>query len=133
MPVLYTREYDTSLIDLNEDVLFLYVEAYNESGGGRRVVKLRQHERGLPLFLRENYSESGYLNGVTEYRDIPTIENNLQYVGKQLFDGKIVCVPLYPLTTEITILEKQSPKLAGYLKKRLASYNLRFRMGDEPR
>lgn len=126
MPVLITKEYDTSLIDMNENVYYVYVNAVSESGGGRRVVTLRQHTRGLPLTLREDYSVNGLFTSNTESRDTQRIETEFQQITKVLAEGYIVCVPIYPLTEELTLLEKRSPKVAGYLQKRLELFRLRY-------
>lgn len=126
MPVLTTKEYDTSLIDMNENVYYLYVNADSNIGGGRRIVSLRQHTRGLPLTLRDDYSENGTFTVATESRDIQRIENEFQSITKVLAEGYIVCVPIYPLTEELTLLEKRSPKVAGYLQKRLELFHLRY-------
>lgn len=130
MPVIYTKEYDLSLVDLNEELLMLYVESHNQSGGGRRIVFLRQHERGIPVTIRENYSDSGIITPTTEVRDLEAVESCFQVIGHHLANGKTVCVPIYPLTEEIIAIEKQSPKVAEYLKKRMASYNMRYHLGS---
>lgn len=126
MPVLSTKEYELSLLDMNENVFYVYVNSFISTGGGRRIVTLRQHERGLPLTLRENYTDSGGLSSETEARDIPRIENEFQQINKILGEGWIVCLPIYPLTEELTLLEKQSPKVGGYLRKRLETLQSRF-------
>jgi hypothetical protein len=133
MPVLYTKEYDLSLVDLNEELLMLYVESHAKSGGGRRVVFLRQHERGIPVIIRENYSESGIITPATEVRDLEAVESCFQVIGNHLANGKTVCVPIYPLTEEVISIEKQSPKVAAYLRKRMASYNMKYHLGNTTR
>ena len=51
------REYDIDLMALNDDLYHAYVESHTGTGGERRVVFLRQHEKGIPITLRENYSD----------------------------------------------------------------------------
>jgi len=126
MPILTTKEYDTSLLHMNENVYYIYVNSVKDSGGGRRIVSLRQHQRGLPLTLREDYSDKGSLGSATESRDIQRMETEFQLITKKLSEGYIVCVPIYPLTEELTLLERQSPKVAGYLQKRLETFQLRY-------
>ena len=49
--------------------------------------------------------------------------NFKQYVT--LGYGKVVCLPILPLTKELITIEKQSPKLAGYVNKRIQSLGLK--------
>ena len=113
------------LMELNEDFYHVYIDSYVETGGGRETVFLRQHERGIPLTLRENFSDNGTLTSLTEQRDIVKVENEFQTIRYVSDQGKVVCLPILHLTKEIPILEKQSPKLAGYVKKRLQSLGLK--------
>ena len=125
MPVLYSRNYMAELMELNEDLYHVYIDSHVETGGGRETVFLRQHERGIPLTLRENFSDNGTLTSLTEQRDIVKVENEFQTIRYVSDQGKVVCLPILHLTKEIPILEKQSPKLAGYVKKRLQSLGLK--------
>ena len=125
MPVLYSRNYMADLMELNEDMNHVYIDSHVETGGGRETVFLRQHERGIPLTLRENFSDNGSLTSLTEQRDIVKVENEFQTIRYVSDQGKVVCLPILHLTKEIPILEKQSPKLAGYVKKRLQSLGLK--------
>jgi|TARA_Y100000401_G_scaffold76160_1_gene61965 hypothetical protein len=122
------HDYHTEFLEHNENLYHVYLESHREMGGGRDVVFLRQHERGIPLTLRENFSENGTLTSATEQRDIMKVENEFQAISQAISYGKIVCLPMYPLTKEIITLEKQSLKLAGYIKKRMESLNLRMRL-----
>ena len=125
MPVLYSRNYVADLMELNEDLYHVYIDSHVETGGGRETVFLRQHERGIPLTLRENFSDNGTLTSLTEQRDIVKVENEFQTIRYVSDQGKVVCLPILHLTKEIPVLEKQSPKLAGYVKKRLQSLGLK--------
>ena len=80
MPVLYSRNYMADLMELNEDLYHVYIDSHVETGGGRDVVFLRQHERGIPLTLRENFSDNGTLTSLTEQRDIVKVENEFQTI-----------------------------------------------------
>ena len=62
-------------------------------------------------------------------RDIIKVENEFQTINYSLNYGKILCVPIYPLLDELITIEKQSPKMAGYINKRLESLNWKIRMG----
>ena len=128
MSVIYAREYMTELMELNEDLYHVYIDSHVETGGGRETVFLRQHERGIPLTLRENFSENGSLTSLTEQRDIVKVENEFQAINQALNYGKIVCLPIYPLTKALTTIEKQSPKLAGYVNKRMQSLGLKAKI-----
>jgi len=128
MSVIYAREYMTELMELNEDLYHVYIDSHVETGGGRETVFLRQHERGIPLTLRENFSENGSLTSLTEQRDIVKVENEFQAINQALNYGKIVCLPIYPLTKELTTIEKQSLKLAGYVNKRMQSLGLKAKI-----
>ncbi len=128
MSIMYMHDYHTEFLEHNEDLYHVYIESHREMGGGRDVVFLRQHERGIPLTLRENFSENGTLTSATEQRDIMKVENEFQTISQALNYGKIVCVPMFPLTKEIITLEKQSLKLAGYIKKRMESLNFRMKL-----
>ena len=128
MSVIYAREYMTELMELNEDLYHVYIDSHVETGGGRETVFLRQHERGIPLTLYENFSENGSLTSLTEQRDIVKVENEFQAISHALSYGKVVCFPTYPLTRELITIEKQSPKLAGYVNKRMQSLGLKAKI-----
>ena len=129
MSVVYVREYQIDLMKLNEDLYHVYIDSHVETGGGRDIVYLRQHERGIPLTLRENFSDNGSLTSLTEQRDIMKVENEFQTIHYVLGQGKVICVPIYPLTKELITIEKQSPKMAGYINKRLESLSWKIRVG----
>ena len=126
MPYLFTREYDLELMDMNKDMYQVFIESNLNHGGERRVVLLRQSQKGLPLTLVNNYTDSGSLNVDTESRDIRRIESELQIISRTAQSGAIVCVPIRPLTKELTSIEKLSPKLASYAAKRLSSIGVVF-------
>jgi hypothetical protein len=126
MPYLFTREYDLELMDMNKDMYQVFIESNLNHGGERRVVLLRQSEKGLPLTLVNNYTDSGSLNVDTESRDIRRIESELQIISRTAQSGAIVCVPIRPLTKELTSIERLSPKLASYAAKRLSSIGVVF-------
>ena len=128
MSVIYSHNYLIELMEYNENLYHIYIESHREAGGGRDVVFLRQHDRGIPLTLRENFSEDGTLTSRTEQRDIIRIENEFQAISQALNYGKIVCLPMYPLTKELITIEKQSLKLAGYVNKRMESLNLQMKL-----
>jgi len=129
VPAIYVDNYETKLLELNENLYHLYIESHKGIGGGRDITFLRQHDRGIPLTLKDNFSEHGALTPETEARDIVKVENEFQTINYSLNYGKILCVPIYPLLDELTILEKQSPKTAGYISKRLESLNWKIRQG----
>ena len=126
MSIIYVREYQKDLMDLNEDLYHVYIDSHVETGGGRDVVFLRQHERGIPLTLRENFSDNGTLTSLTEQRDIMKVENEFQTIRYVTSQGKVICLPIFQLTNELITIEKQSPKLAGYVNKRIQSLGLRM-------
>ena len=115
------------LMELNEGLYHVYIDSHVETGGGRETVFLRQHERGIPLTLRENFSKNGSLTSSTEQRDIVKVENEFQVIGHVLDYGKIICLPMFPLTIQLITIEKQSPKLAGYINKRIQSLGLKMK------
>ena len=129
MSAIYLHTYQTKLLELNEDLFHLYIDSHKGIGGGRDITFLRQHDRGVPLTLRDNFSEHGALTSETEARDIVKVENEFQTINYSLNYGKILCVPIYPLLDELTIIEKQSPKMAGYINKRLESLSWKIRTG----
>ena len=124
MPYLFVRDYEIELMEMNKDLHHVYVESHGGSGGERKIVRLRLNERGLPLTLRDNYSELGTLTSNTEKRDITTLESELQKIGRASHSGVIVCVPLSRLTNELSIIEKLSPKVAGYVVQRMGSIGM---------
>ena len=129
MSVIYLHTYQTKLLELNENLYHVYIESHKGIGGGRDITFLRQHDRGVPLTLRDNFSEHGAVTSETEARDIVKVENEFQTINYSLNYGKILCVPIYPLLDELTIIEKQSPKMAGYINKRLESLSWKIRVG----
>mgnify|MGYP003109775800 FL=1 len=126
MSYLFTREYDLELMSMNKDMYQVFIESNLSHGGERRVVLLRQNEKGLPLTLVNNYTDSGSFNVDTESRDIRKIESELQVISRTSQSGAIVCVPIRPLTKELMNIEKLSPKLASYAAKRLLSIGIVF-------
>jgi len=113
-------------MSMNKSLYHIYIESASKSGGERRVAQMRLHENGLPLTLVNNYSKDGSLQAETEVRDMRTVEEELQKISRTSFSGAYVCVPMHPLTTELTNIERLSPKLAGYLIKRFQSIGLEF-------
>ena len=128
MSIIYMHDYHTEFLEHNENLYHVYLESHREMGGGRDVVFLRQHERGIPLTLRENFSENGTLTSATEQRDIVRIENEFQAISQALSYGKMICLPMYHLTKELITIEKQSIRLAGYINTRMESLNLRMKL-----
>ena len=129
MSAIYLHTYQTKLLELNENLYHVYIESHKGVGGGRDITFLRQHDRGIPLTLRDNFSEHGAVTPETEARDIVKVENEFQTINYSLNYGKILCVPIYPLLDELIIIEKQSPKMAGYINKRLESLSWKIRVG----
>ena len=126
MPYLFVRDYEIELMEMNKDLYHVYVESHGGSGGERKLVRLRMNERGLPLTLRDNYSELGTLASATEKRDITTLEAELQKIGRVSHSGVNVCVPLNRLTSELSIIEKLSPRVAGYVIQRMGSIGMQI-------
>ena len=126
MPYVFMRDYDLELLELNRDMHHVYVESHGNVGGERKTILLRQHERGLPLTLRNNFSDLGALSSESEKRDITTVEAEIGKISRLANSGANVCVPLTRLTNEFSPLERLSPRLAGYLLKRLASVGMRL-------
>ena len=125
MSAIYLHSYQTKLLELNENLYHIYVESHKGIGGGRDITFLRQHDRGIPLTLRNDFSEQGAITPETEARDIMKVENEFQTINYTLNYGKILCVPIYPLLDELITIEKQSPKLIGYINVRIQSLGLR--------
>ena len=121
MPFIRVRDYSVDLMEMNDHLHHLYVESVNGTGGERKIVWIRQHERGLPFTLRENYTDSGFLMPETYARDIRTVEGQLQKIGMLSHQGANICVPIQPVVAELEGIQRLSPKLAGYLKQRMSS------------
>ena len=119
MPIIYTSTYDLKLLDLNPQIRHVYIESHESRGGEPALVKVRNIEGSLPLTLRNNYSESGYLTSETEARDIVRIEEEFQHINQNLRMGAAVCIPTIPLNEELSRLRKYTPKVEQYLLKRL--------------
>jgi len=118
MPYIFVRDYDIDLMEMNKDIRHVFVESVLQAGGERKVAYLRQNERGLPLTLRENFSPD------TETRDIRQVELELQNISRLSYNGANVCVPISPLLRELDSIQRLSPKLGGYLKKRMDSIGM---------
>jgi len=126
MPYLFVKNYEVELMHMNKNLHHIYIESVKKSGGERRVCQMRIHENGLPLTLVENYRKDGQLLAETDTRDIKTVGEQLQKISRLSYAGAYVCVPMHPLTIELTNLERLSPKLAEYLIKRLHSIGIEF-------
>ena len=88
MSIIYVHQFHIDLLGLNEDLYHVYIDSHVETGGGRDIVFLRQHERGIPLTLRENFSDNE-LYPLTEQRDIEVENEFKQY--DMLLSGKVIC------------------------------------------
>ncbi len=122
---LVVPTYSLNLLDLNESLRHVYVESDKQTGGGREVVKIRNSGKGFPLTLRDNFSEKGYLTLSSEASDIRRAEREISKIASAAIGmGVLVCVPIQQLAQEIQHVEKSSPRLAGYVTKRLKSIQL---------
>lgn len=126
MPFVFIRDYSEELLELNDNLHHVLIESVKKIGGGRKVVRLRQDHRSLPLTLLNDYTEFGHFDAETEKRDILQVENEIQTISRLSQSGAIICVPLKPLTDELSYLEKLSPRVAGYVLKRLGSIGMRL-------
>ena len=125
MTYLIVPSYNLQLIELNDSLRHVYVESDKRTGGGREVVKIRNSGKGFPLTLRDNFSEKGYLTVSSEASDIRRVENEIGKIASAAIGmGVLVCVPIQQLAQEIRQIEKSSPRLAGYVTKRLKSIQL---------
>ena len=124
MAYIFVRDYDIDLMELNKSMHHVFIESVSQAGGERKVVYLRQNDRGLPLTLRDNYSDMGLFTVETEARDIRQIEIELQKISRLSYNGANVCVPILPLSREMDSIQRLSPKLAGYMKKRMDSIGM---------
>ena len=120
MPLLYTETYPRKLLGMNPALRCVYVESHEKRGGDPATVHVRGLENSLPLTLRNNYSDSGYLVADTEARDIVLIEEQFQQINHHLRMGVTVCLPTMLLSEELNYLEKHTPKVEQYLLKRLS-------------
>ncbi len=111
MPLLFTQSYQLDILTMNPHVSVIYVESYIQKGGGRQMSYLRNHLRGLPLTLRENFSTGGYLTQPTENRDIIQIEKEIKNIIAKLQAFNVVCFPILPFEKELENLKRYSPKV----------------------
>jgi len=121
MPLLNTKLYNSGLIDMNENLMCVYVESHSEIGGGRDAVYLRQHDRGVPLTMRNNFSDDGFLDHSTQIRDLKKLRIQFDYISQLLRRNNLILLPLYPLLEEHILLEKKSPVVTEYIQERLDS------------
>ena len=123
MPYIFVRDYDIDLMEMNKELYHVFVDSVFRSGGERKVVYIRQHERGLPLTLRENYSDMGMFTAETEKRDIRSRITATTYQSYIIQRSKRVCADIAP-SRELDNIQRLSPKLGGYLKKRMDSIGM---------
>ena len=129
MNLIYYANFNPSMQFLNPNTFFVYVEAAQGRGGDAGVIQLRNSQQGLPFTLIEQYLQDGLvgnLQGETSERDIKTIEEQFQRINFVLRSGGIVWLPSREIQTQITCLEKSSPKMAGYALKRLEHLTLNY-------
>ena len=129
MYVIYYTEFTPSMQFLNPNTFFVYVESAQKRGGNASVVQLRNSRQGLPITLVEQYLQDnliGALQGETSERDMRTIEEQFQKINFIVRSGGVVWLPTREIQTQITSLEKSSPKMAGYALKRLEHLTLNF-------
>ena len=120
MPILYVETYPLKLLQLNPQLQCVYVESHEKRGGDPATVQVRGIENSLPLTVRNNYDETGYLIADTEARDIPLIESQIRTILFRLRMGITVCMTTLRLSEELNYLEKHTPKLEQYHLKRLS-------------
>ena len=111
MTILYTESYPLDILTMNPHVSLIYVESYIQKGGVRQMAYLRNHLRGLPVTLRENFLTGGYLTQPTENRDIIQIEKEIKDIVVRLQAFNIVCFPITPFEKEFENLKNYSPKV----------------------
>tara|TARA_E500000305_G_scaffold69126_1_gene55232 strand:- start:387 stop:737 length:351 start_codon:yes stop_codon:yes gene_type:complete len=111
---------------MNPALRCVYVESHEKRGGDPATVHVRGLETSLPLTLRNNYSDTGYLISDTEARDIVRIEEQFQQINHNLRMGVTVCLPTMLLSEELNYLEKHTPKVEQYLLKRLSLVKTSF-------
>ena len=119
MPLIYTNDYDIELLTMNPHIAYLYVESRKEMGGGRMLAVLRGHLKGIPITLRENYAEKGYLQTSTQTRDKALLLKQFKNIQDKLWSQTIICLPITPFQRELENLEKHSPEVAKMLSKRM--------------
>lgn len=121
MTVIVYDNFKPSLMDMNPNVYYVYVESAKQQGGSADVVHLRNNDKGLPVTLVERYLQEGMsapLSHNTEARDIRVIEYEFQKINYVTSNGGVVCVPSRTIHDQIICLEKSSPTMAGYVLKR---------------
>jgi hypothetical protein len=129
MNIIYYTDFTPSMQFLNPNTFFVYVEAAQGRGGNAGIIQLRNSRQGLPLTLIEQYLQEGLvgnLQGETSERDMRTVEEQFQKINFVLRSGAVVWLPSREIQTQITSLEKSSPKMAGYALKRLEHLTLNF-------
>jgi len=126
MPILYARDYPHELFELNPELRCVFVESHERRGGGRSTVRVRALEIGLPLTLRDNFSEDGHLQSATESRDLQKIEEEFQNIAYHLRQGVTLCLPTMVISSELEHLKRRSPKVEQYLLKRLEGVKAGF-------
>lgn len=119
MALIYTDDYDIEFITLNPHVAFLYVESLKGLGGSRNIAILRGHLKGIPVTLRENYTDDGYLKPETQARDKQLLLKEFKNIQDKLWSQTIICLPITPFQRELEILEKYSPEVAKTLSRRM--------------
>ena len=122
MTILYTESYPLDILTMNPHVSVIYVESHTQTGGGRQMSYLRNHLRGLPVTLRENFSIEGYLTQPTENRDIIKLEKELKAVAMKLQTFNLVCFPILPFEKEFEELKKHSPKVEKLVTKHIERF-----------
>ena len=119
MPLVYTDNYDIEFITLNPHIGFLYVESRKSLGGSRNIAILRGHLKGMPITLRENYADKGYLKPETQARDKTLLLKEFKDIQNKLWSQTVICLPITPFQKELEILEKYSPEVAKTLSRRI--------------
>ena len=119
MTILFTSSYPLDLITMNPHASVIYVESHTKTGGGRQMSYLRNHLRGMPLTLRENFTTEGHLTPRTEARDILLIEKQLREIRARLQAFVLVCFPVVPFDVQLTYLEQHSPKFSKFVSDKL--------------
>ena len=124
MPYIFVRDYDIDLMEMNKIFITSLSSLFASWWGTQGGVPSQERTR-LPLTLRENFSpDMGFLSADTETRDIRQVELELQTISRLSYNGANVCVPISPLSRELDSIQRLSPKLGGYLKKRMDSIGM---------
>ena len=110
------------LLELNDNHTSRTYRVTSRRLGGRKVVRLRQDDKSLPLTLLNDYTEFGHFDAETEKRDILQVENEIQ-TDQSTFTIRSYCMRSSEAVDRRTELPRKTVPKGGRVSAKTSRIN----------